>query len=292
MAKDRGLCEAASVALRLAKTVVKGSVPGGEPSRTPGEGLEYVDFRDYEPGDDVRYIDWRLTARMLGPDGSNRVIVKVFRAERSVRTVLVVDLSESMLFGSKALAGLYTAFLVLETAHLLRDRVSLAIVARGRVRRSPYTQPRLAAEMLRVLACREGGGGAGGLDMVTQLIASIPRRSPVVVVTDYAHSLEELRSLLRYASARSCRVAMYTVLDPAEVAPPVDRGYALFTDPESGVAVPAELGEFYAASRLHVSRIRTVVRLLGAIHVDALWSRGLQNPYRVIDAYLRARHGA
>ena len=59
-----------------------------------GQGIEFADVREYEPGDDVRSIDWNVTARAGKP------FIKRFSEERQLSVVLVVDLSASGLFGS------------------------------------------------------------------------------------------------------------------------------------------------------------------------------------------------
>jgi uncharacterized protein (DUF58 family) len=88
-----GGCLEARIGVRAAKADTAAFLTGSSPVSARGLGLEYVDFRDMEEGDDARFIDWRLSARSLDASGSYRLIVKVFRAERRVRAALVVDLS-------------------------------------------------------------------------------------------------------------------------------------------------------------------------------------------------------
>lgn len=76
---------------------------GGFRSRQKGQGLEYVESRAYEPGDDVRRMDWKVTARTAHP------YVKVFHEERRLRVLLLVDVSNSMRFGGFVRTKLQTA---------------------------------------------------------------------------------------------------------------------------------------------------------------------------------------
>lgn len=60
-----------------------------------GRGMSFAEVREYQPGDDVRDIDWNVTARM------NRPYIKVFEEERELTLMLLIDLSESQTFGTK-----------------------------------------------------------------------------------------------------------------------------------------------------------------------------------------------
>src|SRR5690606_40745106 len=64
-------------------------------SRDPGQGVEFLDFRPYQPGDELRYADWRAYAR------TGRLYTRLYQAERAVRLHLVVDDSASMSVGGK-----------------------------------------------------------------------------------------------------------------------------------------------------------------------------------------------
>ena len=90
-----------------------------------GQGLEFEEVREYQPGDDVRTIDWNVTARMGKP------FVKKFRHERELRVFLVVDISPSLLFGTQGklkseLAAEVAAALIL-AAIRSNDRVGLLL---------------------------------------------------------------------------------------------------------------------------------------------------------------------
>ena len=80
-----------------AGTVATGAAPerGERPSRVRGRGMDFDEVRLYQPGDDVRSIDWRVTARKGKPH------TKVFREERERPTLILVDQTQSMFFGSR-----------------------------------------------------------------------------------------------------------------------------------------------------------------------------------------------
>ncbi|NOX51764.1 MAG: DUF58 domain-containing protein [Gammaproteobacteria bacterium] len=79
----------------LSKANVVGHRAGNKLSNIKGRGVDFAEVRAYQPGDDIRSIDWRVTAR------KNKPHTKVFREERERPTLVVVDQSQSMFFGSK-----------------------------------------------------------------------------------------------------------------------------------------------------------------------------------------------
>jgi uncharacterized protein (DUF58 family) len=81
--------------LRVASTPTSGPHGGGRLSRHRGRGVDFAEVRLYQPGDDVRSIDWRVTARKAKPH------TKVYREERERPTLIVVDQSRAMFFGSR-----------------------------------------------------------------------------------------------------------------------------------------------------------------------------------------------
>ena len=86
--------------LPLISNSVKAQISGGHLSAFRGRGMEYHESRPYQPGDDIRSIDWRVTAR------SGQTHTKIYREERERPVLLWLDLSHSMFFGTQALIGL------------------------------------------------------------------------------------------------------------------------------------------------------------------------------------------
>ena len=78
-----------------ARHIVEGFITGIHRSPYFGQSVEFVQHREYTPGDDVRRIDWKVWSK------TDKYYLKLFEEETNLRTTLVVDLSESMLFGSK-----------------------------------------------------------------------------------------------------------------------------------------------------------------------------------------------
>src|SRR5262249_17765333 len=81
--------------IRTNAAIASGPHGGSRLSRQRGRGVDFAEVRMYQPGDDVRSIDWRVTARKARPH------TKVYREERERPTLIVVDQCRSMFFGSK-----------------------------------------------------------------------------------------------------------------------------------------------------------------------------------------------
>lgn len=78
-----------------ARRQVFSEMVGNNPSVFQGEGYDFIELREYMPGDDIRHIDWNITAKMRKP------YIKIFREERELNVVVVSVLNGSVHFGSK-----------------------------------------------------------------------------------------------------------------------------------------------------------------------------------------------
>jgi uncharacterized protein (DUF58 family) len=195
-----------------------------------GRGMAFAEVREYQPGDDVRFIDWNVSARMSNP------YVKVFAEEREMTVMLVVDLSASQRFGTAGKPKIET---VAEVAALLafsaiknNDRVGL-ILFTDRVER--FVPPkkgkghvmRVVAEILN--AKPEGTGTR--LDTALDMLGGIAKkRSVAFVVSDFI--TEGFEKSLRIAAQRHDLIPV-RVVDPAEEKLP-DVGIARVEDLETG----------------------------------------------------------
>jgi uncharacterized protein (DUF58 family) len=216
------------------------SIFGGEyQSVFRGQGMEFSEVREYEPGDDVRNIDWNVTARTGHP------YVKKHVEERELTVLLLVDLSGSEQFGTR---GRFKAELAAELAAVLalsairnNDRVGLLIFS-DRVEHvvPPRKGRRHALRLIRdLLAFRPAGRGtdiAGALDYAARLLA---HRGIIFLLSDFAPQAdatsddrERWERTLRLVSRRHDVVGI-SIVDPAELSLP-DIGFVAVQDPESG----------------------------------------------------------
>jgi uncharacterized protein (DUF58 family) len=251
-----------------------GLLQGDHLGHLPGPGSEPADARSYSPGDDVRRIDWAVTARTGEPHVRQAV------AERELETSLLVDLTASMSFGTARTEKREVAIaLAAAVGHLASgpgDRLGAVVLSDGVRRLPPRAGSSAVLALLHVLqstSLREGAGPslADGLEALGR---PPRRRGLVVVVSDLLGPLEDPPSwqapLRRLAQRHDVVVA--EVVDPRELELPAV-GTLRLVDPESGRHLEVStsdrgLRERYAAAA--VARRATwaaAVRAAGAGHL-------------------------
>ena len=237
--------------------LVRDIVAGEYSSAFRGRGVEFAEVREYQPGDDIRTIDWNVTARL----GS--AYVKRYLEERELTVIFVVDRSASGGFGSRLrtrseLAGEVVTVLALAAARN-NDRVGL-LLATDRIER--YTAPRKGRRhALRVVSELLGFEPAGiGTDLAAALEgleALLRRRAVIFVVSDFlATGWEPAIGRL----ARRHDVIAVALGDPRERELP-DVGPVTLWDPESNEWRIVDTGD---------ARVREQFRLRAAAFDDRL----------------------
>lgn len=206
-----------------------------------GFGLDFADLREYQPNDDVRYIDWNVTARMQTPH------VREFQEDREVAAWFLLDLSGSIDFGSEGvrkrmlsaefvtiLARLFTRFGNRVGAVLYRDRVDSVVPARGGRRHVLH----LLDRMLKVAgpgqtsaAAPQGGQETDLAELIGKAQQVIKRRSVVFVVSDFISKPGWASRLALLA--RRHEVIAVRLYDPLEIDFP-DLGLIVMQDAETG----------------------------------------------------------
>lgn len=223
-----------------------------------GQGIEFAEVREYLPGDDIRTIDWNVTARLGQP------YVKKFVEERELTVFLAVDLSGSQHWGTR---GRFKAELVAETAAALalsavrnNDRVGVLIFT-DRIesfvppRKGRRHALRLIRDLLAFRAESRGTDIAGAMEYLARAVRS---RSIVFLFSDFQVGTEwsRLEKALSMAAFRHDVVAV-SVADPADgVLPNV--GVLEVSDPETGERVVIDTGR--AAVREEYARLSTEER--------------------------------
>jgi uncharacterized protein (DUF58 family) len=215
-----------------ARVVVEGFLSGLHRSPYHGFSVEFTEYRQYSPGDDLRYLDWKLFAR------SDRYYLKRFEDETNLRSWLLVDLSKSMGYGSlaydKAAYAKTAAATIAYFLSLQRDAVGL-ITFDAAIQ--DYLPARFRpGHMHRLMMCLERAPAGTGTDLagaLEQVAKTASKRGLVVLLSDLLAPLETVESRLGYLRARGHEVVVLRVLDPAEIEFPFQEA-ALFHDVESG----------------------------------------------------------
>ena len=208
-------------------------------SEFKGQGMEFSEVREYQAGDEVRTIDWNVTARM------GRPFVKRYVEERELTLVLAVDLSGSERFGTirrfKSEVAAELAAVLAMSAVRNNDRVGLLLFT-DRVEHvvPPRKGRRHALRLLRDLMVYEpearGTNVAGAVEYLGRMLG---HHSIVFVLSDFQDS--NLERPLKHLAQRHDVVAV-TLTDPAEEALP-DAGLVRFRDPETGALVDVDTSD-------------------------------------------------
>ncbi len=213
-----------------ARRLVRESFSGEYLSSFRGQGLDFDDFREYQHGDEVRFIDWNVTARMDAP------FVRKFREERELSVMIAVDVSGSADYGSVALSKREIAA---ETAAVLGfsalnngDKVGLMLFAGEPLLFIPPEKgSRHLLRMIReILVARPAKPGTSVAEACDFLVRTLRRKSLVFLISDF-HSDPLDRQLGKLA--RKHETVALRVTDPLENRLP-KAGRVTLIDPETG----------------------------------------------------------
>ena len=248
-----------------ARVVVEGFWNGLHRSPYHGFSVEFTEYRQYTPGDDTRYLDWRLYAR------SDRYYLKKFEDETNLRCHLLVDQSRSMNYGSLDYSKSdYARTLAATLAWFLNgqsDAVGLFTFA-DRVR--DYLPARHRHGHLRQLMLaleKESVGSETDLVEPLRRVAELARkRGLIVLISDLLAPVDELERNLGRLTAAGHEVVIFQILDPKELAFNFDRAM-LFQDVESEkdfyLDPETVRSEYQRRLQAHTDGVETICRKLG-----------------------------
>jgi uncharacterized protein (DUF58 family) len=273
-----------------------GSVSGKHASPHRGSSLEFAEYREYMPGDDLRRLDWRAYGR------SDRFYIKEFEADTNLRLYLVVDGSGSMRYGSAKNKGngetdlskfeyaSRMAALLGYVALQQGEAAGLTLVRAGGIEELP---PRRKPSHLSLIQdSLEGHKPAGEVDLAACLhdVAEGTRqRAMVVIFSDLFTDPEELTAAFQHLKFRKHDTIVFHVLEARELAFDFERT-TRFVDLEGGapvVAEPATMGRQYrAALELYLESLADGVRKSDVDYHRAMLEEA---PEEVLGRFLLAR---
>ncbi|HET9012849.1 MAG TPA: DUF58 domain-containing protein, partial [Gemmatimonadaceae bacterium] len=232
-----------------ARWIVDGFLSGLHRSPRKGFSVEFAEFRPYQPGDDLRYVDWKIAAR------ADRWVVKQYEEETNLRATLILDVSRSMDWrGAPADVRLtkqsYAEQLVAALALLLlRQRDAVGLIRFDDAVRTSIP-PRARTTQWRRLAAalteRSGGRASDLAAALGQAARLVTRRGMVVLVSDLLVDVDAAIPALRGLRAAGHDVTVLHVMDPAEHRFSLP-GEAQYEDSETALAVPAAGADVRAA---------------------------------------------
>jgi uncharacterized protein (DUF58 family) len=248
-----------------ARVVVEGFWSGIHRSPYHGFSVEFTEYRQYTPGDDPRYLDWRLYAR------SDRYYIKKFEDETNLRCHLLVDQSRSMSYGSlpytKAEYASTLAATLAYFIYLQGDAVGL-LTFDEHIR--DYLPARHRTGHLRhlMLALEKPAAGSS-TDLSAPLkrtVELVNKRGLMVLISDLLAPLDALENNLTALTACGHEVLLFHLLDPAEVNFKFDNA-AQFYDLESGRDLYLEPSlvrkEYHRKMEKHLENARLACQKLG-----------------------------
>jgi uncharacterized protein (DUF58 family) len=254
--------------------LVDQGVAGDYHSVFKGRGMEFAEVRPYQPGDDLRTVDWNVSARMGHP------FVKKYVEERDLTVFLVVDVSGSLSFGSRAILK---RELAAEIAALLafaavrnQDRVGAALVSdRLELFLEPRRRRNQVLRLVREILERPARGQTDLERGLAAVLATLKRRSVLFVISDFLDS--PCTRALKAAAARHDLI-LVEIVDPRDQElPPV--GPVVLRDAETGRTA---LVDGRRSARRHAARRRRereeLGRLAKRLGVDRLQLR-TDRPY-------------
>ena len=223
-----------------AKHAVQGTLSGVNRSPRLGESVEFVDYREYAPGDDLKRLDWRVYAR------TNRWVVKLFEEESNLRATILVDASRSMSYrGAEAPMSKWeyaatTAASLATLAGEQRDAAGLQVCDREPREFLPPTASR--AQVHAITRRLEESSPERETELGTALRAAareLPRRGLIFVISDFLTDLDALFDAMGQLVDRVHDVVLIQILDRDEIELPFDEQIE-FHDLEGADQVMAE----------------------------------------------------
>ena len=267
------------------RVILESGIGGDYHAMFKGRGMEFAEVREYQPGDEVRTIDWNVTARMGAP------YVKKFVEERDLTLLLLVDVSGSQAFGSQFLlkrdyAAELAAVLAFSAvanhdrvgAVLFSDRIEAYVApARGRDH---------ALRIVRDLLAREPAGTGTDLAAALRFASRVmKRRGIVAILSDFqATGYERALGILR---RRHDVIALHLV-DPRETEVPAV-GLVALVDPETGERTVVDTSDPGVRSRLLSNATAPARQAFKRARVDALTLSTAESYEKPLTAFFEAR---
>jgi len=239
--------------------IVEGFIAGLHRSPRKGFSVEFAEHRMYQPGDELRYVDWKLLGR------TDRLHVKQFEEETNLRAMLVLDASRSMEWtgapGVRLTKLDYARRLAAALALvLLRQRDATGLICFDDEVRS-VTPPRARQsqwrDLLAVLSPLQAGHGTAAESALRRVVDQLRRRGLVVFISDLLLDQDLALTALRFLRHRGHQVLVLHIMDPGEVELS-GAAEARFQDPETGASVTLRPDDWSAA--YHRTVLDTIAR--------------------------------
>jgi uncharacterized protein (DUF58 family) len=274
----------------VAHTVVDGFISGLHRSPDFGFSQEFAEYRSYNPGDDLRHVDWNVYAR------SEKMYLKRYRGETNCQITILLDASRSMKYTSHKIDKLeYSRFLAASIAYMAgmqRDATGL-IVFDDEVRQfvAPSTKQGQLARLLHAIEKAEVGNRTDYSRPFDHLREFLHRRGLIVVISDFWEPPEQVVKTIAPMRYHGNEVVLFHLLDPEEIRPKL-KVPVLLEDMESGATLEVSpeyaTKEYPAKIDAHLEDLRSKAKGAGLDYFLIDTSRPLDAALR---EYLGVRGG-
>lgn len=222
----------------MSRFPMEGSISGHHRSPHRGSSVEFAEYRNYVPGDDIRRLDWRVFGR------TDRFYLKEYEAETNLRCYLVMDFSGSMRFSSQFGSKLdYARRLAATLGYMVIHQGDAAGLVCAREEGVTEIPPRRTPTHLQLITDTLLGTEAKGATTLTSalhdLAEKIRPRGLVIVLSDLFHDPEELLGAFQHVRFQKHDLAIFHLLDQAELKFDFDRPVR-FVDLESSGSIVTE----------------------------------------------------
>jgi len=244
----------------LARAVVEGFMSGLHRSPYTGFSTEFTEYRQYNQGDDLRYLDWRLLGR------TDRYFIKKYRADTNTQCHLLVDTSNSMKYssGSSITKLQYAQFLAASIAYLLnRQQDSVGLVAFDKRVHTHVPARNRTGHMRTIfghLSQLTAGEESNLSHSLHQLAEILNRRGIVVIVSDFYDHPDRLKEAFQHLRFKGHDLVAFHVLDQNELDFQFDEPVLLLEDSETQEQMPVlpdvVMNGYRERIRLHVEKMR------------------------------------
>lgn len=274
----------------LARVVVEGFMAGQHRSLFHGTGSEFVQYRDYSPGDELKYVDWKAFARR------DRLYSKVFEEETNMDCTIVLDASASMAYQgeradcTKIRYGAMVAACLAYLASRQGDNIGFFAYAGELLSFFPAERPaKRLKHIFTTLAGLKANGLADHKKHLSFIAESMRRRGMLVLISDFIDAEERIPELLNAFRFNGKETIVVQILDPDEIDLPF-AGARRFRDSETNARItttPASVRDDYTHS-MQAAR-DSLLDACHSIQADCLQVTTDQSLGTVLAAYLHRR---
>ena len=241
------LSKIANMELR-ARLVVDGVLSGIHKSPFKGSSIEFLEHKEYSPGNEIKHIDWKVHAR------TDKYYIKEFEEETNLKCYIFIDTSGSMGYKSTGISKLeYASTLAASLSYLLLNQSDLVGMVSFGDKIVEYIPPRSRITHLHVLLNTLTTLKTGGKSIISgiliQFVEKIGRRSLVIIISDFLDNIKKIIHQLKYFQVKKNEIILFHILDPYELTFPFETTtyFESMEDNRRILAEPKAIKERYLA---------------------------------------------